>query len=158
MATAERATSDAFRHEALFYAGDDDFVARATPFLREGVRRDEPILVVVSAAKIAMLTESLGEDARRVTFADMAGVGANPARIIPAWREFVASRLPGTSARGIGEPIWAARSAEELVECQRHEALLNVAFAGAESFDLVCPYDTTALPDDVVAEALRSHP
>ena len=35
--------------------------------------------------------------------------------------------------------------ADELVECQRHEALLNLAFAGAEDFWLLCPYDVDAL-------------
>jgi anti-sigma regulatory factor (Ser/Thr protein kinase) len=149
---------DDFRHEALFYAGDEDFVARATPFLREGVERGEPILVVVSAARIAMLRDGLGSDAGGVSFADMAAVGANPARIIPAWRAFVDARPAGVGARGIGEPIWAARTADELVECQRHEALLNLAFAGAASFTLVCPYDTEALHADVVDEALRTHP
>ena len=45
---------------------------------------------MVSAARIARLREELGADAaERVTFADMAEVGINPARIIPAWREFV---------------------------------------------------------------------
>jgi hypothetical protein len=78
--------------------------------------------VVVSAAKIGLLRSALGCDADRVAFADMADVGANPARIIPAWRDFVAGNdLDRRRARGIGEPIWAGRSPAELVECQRHE-------------------------------------
>jgi len=44
------------------------------------------------------------------------------------------------------------------VECQRHEALLNVAFDGAAPMDLVCPYDEHALRDSVLEEAFRSHP
>jgi anti-sigma regulatory factor (Ser/Thr protein kinase) len=60
--------------------------------------------------------------------------------------------------RGIGEPIWADRSPTELVECQCHEALLNVAFAHTPGFHLLCPYDTAQLDDDVIAEAERSHP
>ena len=37
-------------------------------------------------------------------------LGANPARIIPAWQEFVAEHAaPGRRVRGIGEPIWAGR-------------------------------------------------
>jgi anti-sigma regulatory factor (Ser/Thr protein kinase) len=60
--------------------------------------------------------------------------------------------------RGIGEPIFPGHGADELVECRRHESLLNLAFAEADDFWLVCPYDTTALPDDVLAEARRSHP
>jgi hypothetical protein len=33
------------------------------------------------------------------------------------------------SAARIGEPIWAECTPDELVECQRHETLLNLAFA-----------------------------
>ena len=44
--------------------------------------------------------------------------------------------------RGIGEPIWAERSASELSECQLHESLINLAFADADDFRLICPYDT----------------
>ena len=117
------------------------------------------MLVVLGAAKIDLLKEGLGEDASRVRFADMAKVGANPARIIPAWRDFAHEcAAQGRSFRGIGEPIWAERSPDELVECQRHEALLNLAFAGTPDFRLLCPYDTSALGADVVEEAHRSHP
>ena len=89
----------------------------------------------------------------------MAELGANPARIIPAWQEFVDAHADlGRPMRGIGEPIWAERSPTELVECQCHEALLNVAFAAAPDFHLICPYDTEQLDADVIAEAERSHP
>src|SRR5437868_3363988 len=100
----------AFRHEALLYAGEDEFVERNAAFIREGVAADEPVLVVVDAAKIDLLREELGDDADPavVQFADMADVGRNPARIIPAWREFVSQRAGERGAvRGIGEPIWA---------------------------------------------------
>jgi anti-sigma regulatory factor (Ser/Thr protein kinase) len=150
---------DGFRHEALFYEGLDDFVARTTPFIREGVARGEPTLVVVTASKIALLRESLDRDADVVAFADMDRVGANPARIIPAWRAFVSEHGGrGVSLRGVGEPIFPERSAAALTECQRHEALLNVAFATSPSWRLVCPYDGASLPDDVLDEALRTHP
>ena len=38
---------DGFRHEALLYAGDADFMRRVHPFIREGIARDEPAMVVV---------------------------------------------------------------------------------------------------------------
>jgi anti-sigma regulatory factor (Ser/Thr protein kinase) len=89
----------------------------------------------------------------------MAEGGINPARIIPAWREFVdAHSGRGRRLRGIGEPIWAQRSPDEIVECQRHEALLNLAFAGAEDFWLLCPYDVEALDTEVIEKAHHSHP
>ncbi|HEX2086000.1 MAG TPA: sensor histidine kinase [Solirubrobacteraceae bacterium] len=147
-----------FRHEALFYAGTDDFVAQAVPFIRGGVAAGEPVLVAVGADRIARLREELDGDAEHVRFADMAELGANPGRIIPAWRDFVGDDDTARPVRGIGEPIWPGRDGAELAECHRHEALLNLAFAGTPAFWLVCPYDTEALADDVLAEAQRTHP
>ena len=89
------------------YAGEHQLVDGVTAFLRDGIEAEEPTLVVLSNAKIAALTEALGRDAEHIRFADMDAVGANPARIIPAWREFVDAN-PGRRLRGIGEPIWAA--------------------------------------------------
>jgi anti-sigma regulatory factor (Ser/Thr protein kinase) len=149
--------SVAFRHEALMYAGESGFVSGTLPFIRDGLAADEPMLVVVSKDKIDLLRQGLGRDADAVHFADMAGVGNNPARIIPAWYDFV-NENPGRRLRGIGEPIWAGRSSAELIECQRHESLLNVAFAEAPAWWLLCPYDTDSLDPDVIAEARRSHP
>jgi anti-sigma regulatory factor (Ser/Thr protein kinase) len=151
-------TTETFRHEALLYDGEVGFLTGTLPFIRGGVAAGEPVLVVVSAAKIGLLRSALGGDADRVAFADMADVGANPARIIPAWHDFVAAIDGGGSARGIGEPIWAERTPDELVECQRHETLLNLAFAGVPAWTLLCPYDTGALTHDVLEEAERSHP
>jgi anti-sigma regulatory factor (Ser/Thr protein kinase) len=113
--------------------------------------------VVVSSRKIDLLRRQLGAEAAQVTFADMEDVGTNPARIIPAWTDFVEAHR-GRRVRGIGEPVWAGRSPAETVECQRHEELLNVAFGAAVDFSLLCPYDSSTLGADVVAEARRSHP
>lgn len=155
----EAAPVAGFRHEAFFYAGPAEFVDRTSSFIEDSVASREPILVVVSAEKIEQLRERLGGDPDGVRFADMANVGQNPARIIPALREFVAEEaLSGRRFRGIGEPIWAARSASELVECERHEALLNLAFADAPAWWLACPYDTESLAPSVLEDAKRNHP
>jgi anti-sigma regulatory factor (Ser/Thr protein kinase) len=148
-----------FRHEALLYAGDDEFVDWTSAFVREGVEAGEPVLVVVPAAKIEWLRERLNGNADRVCFADMSEVGRNPARLIPTWRKFVDGRGGGAArVRGIGEPIFPGRSPEAVVECQRHESLLNVAFAGSPSWWLLCPYDRDRLDPAVIEEARRSHP
>jgi anti-sigma regulatory factor (Ser/Thr protein kinase) len=146
-----------FRHEALFYAGERDFLRATRRFIRRGAEAGEPTLVVIAQRKIDQLREALdGEVGESVTFVDMAEVGANPGRIIPAWAAFVEANA-GKPLRGIGEPIWPERTATELLECQRHERLLNMAFADASDFHLLCPYDVTRLPLDVLAEAERSH-
>jgi anti-sigma regulatory factor (Ser/Thr protein kinase) len=148
-----------FSHEALMYAGEDGFLEGTVPFIREAVEAGEPVLVMVGAEKIDLLRGRLDGEAERVHFADMGEVGRNPARIIPAWQDFVSANFSaGGSMRGIGEPIWAGRSHAELVECQRHESLLNLAFADAQAFRLLCPYDTAALDSAVIEEARRTHP
>ena len=148
-----------FVHEALLYDGDDEFISATAEFIRQGVDAGEPVLVVVGAAKIARLREELNGAGDAVLFADMAELGANPARIIPAWQQFVEQHLrDDRPVRGIDEPISAERTADELVECQRHEWLLNLAFADAPAWRLLCPYDVSKLADAVIEEALRSHP
>jgi anti-sigma regulatory factor (Ser/Thr protein kinase) len=153
-------TPATFHHEALFYAGDDEFVERCGSFVEEGLEQGEPVLVMVGSRKLELLRAALGERGERVSFADMEIVGRNPARIIPEWSRFVADNASqgGGGMRGIGKPIWSGRKPDELSECQLHESLINLAFASADSFRLICPYDTDALPGDVLEEARRSHP
>ena len=148
--------TETFRHEAVFYAGPEAFLDRVAPFVEEGVDRDEPVMVALEAPKLRALKRRLGAAAERVEFADMGDIGHNPACIIPAWRDFVAGR--SGPMRGVGEPIWPGRTPDELVECQCHEALLNVAFADTAGFHLLCPYDSAHLGREVIEEAERSHP
>jgi anti-sigma regulatory factor (Ser/Thr protein kinase) len=116
-------------------------------------------MAALTAAHIDLLRDALGLDANRVEFLDMAVLGANPARIIPAWRRFTAQHAVGRQPmRGIGEPIWHGRRSVEVAECQLHEALLNMAVDPDTPLWLLCPYDAGALSADVIAEAHRSHP
>lgn len=151
--------SPGFRHEAFLYDGEDEFLAGAVPFIADGLEAREPLLVAVDQRKIDLLRGELRDAAEEVEFTDMRELGRNPARIIPAWREFVrANTRPGQPARGIGEPIWDGRGEDELVECAHHEALLNVAFGEGSDWWLICPYDTGSLAPDVVDTVALSHP
>jgi anti-sigma regulatory factor (Ser/Thr protein kinase) len=150
------ATQQTLGHFALFYRGEDDYVTPITRFLREGLEAGEPTFVAVPAANAAWLRDALGPDASRVRFADMTTIGRNPAWIIPRVREFI-DEHSGHHVRYVGEPIWAARTADELREATRHEALINLAFAGAD-VDILCPYDTARLDPAVIADARQTHP
>jgi anti-sigma regulatory factor (Ser/Thr protein kinase) len=156
---APRLAERALRHDALLYAGDDEFLAGTLPFIRSGVEAGEAVLVAVDRAKLGLLESALGVDAKHVQFADMREIGGNPARLIPVWKHFVDSRrLPRGRIRGIGEPVWAGRSDAELVECRRHESLINLAFAEDAPLSLLCPYDTSSLSREVIEGAHCSHP
>lgn len=146
-----------FRHEALIYADAEEFLGGTVPFLRAGLEAGEPALVAVREARTAQLEGALGADADEVRFADMEGLGRNPARIIPFWRQFV-EECGGRPARGIGEPVWPGREHHEVDECQRHESLLNAAFGGPPGWTLLCPYDGGALDEEVLGRVADSHP
>jgi len=143
----------------LFHAGEREFLEGTLPFIREGRLAGEAVLVAVSGARIALLKDALGEALDGVQFTDMHLLGSNPARIIPAWRQFVEDHASDArTVRGIGEPVWPGRSDAELTECQRHESLLNLAFDDGRAWRLLCPYDLDALSDQVIQAALESHP
>ncbi len=143
----------------MFYDSSERFLAGTVPFVVGALEAGEPALVAVGAEKIELLKGELGGDAERVRFADMEALGHNPARIIPAWQQFVDEHVgAGGRARGIGEPIWPGRTPVEIDECQRHESLLNVAFAGTPAWSLLCPYDIGSLDDEVLEAAAHSHP
>ncbi|MDX6390630.1 MAG: hypothetical protein QOJ73_1693 [Streptosporangiaceae bacterium] len=151
-------TARGYRHEAFLYADTAEFRTGTMSFIRRAIDAGDPILVVVSGAKIDLLRQELQADADHVHFADMADVGDNPARIIAAWLAFVQANAGAAQLWGIGEPIYPERSPTELAECQLHEALLNVAFDAATPFWLLCPYDLEALTADIIDEAQRTHP
>ena len=156
-ANVERVHS--FRHEALFYDGEGEFLDGTLQFIGGALAAGEPALIMLREERSRPLEAALGADAARVHFADMREFGRNPARIIPAWREFLERHAPdGRPVRGVGEPIWPGRSPAELTECQRHESLLNLAFGDGHGWRLLCPYDAGALDDELLRAAWRSHP
>jgi anti-sigma regulatory factor (Ser/Thr protein kinase) len=152
----ERMRHAGFRHEALIYADSEEYLAGTVSFLRAGLEAEAPILVAVGPQQTDLLRQELGPDAERIRFADMWELGRNPAWIIPFWSDFAAENR-GRAIWGIGEPVWAARGPAALEECQRHECLLEVAFAAEPAFSLLCPYDAASLSAEVLEEVSSSH-
>lgn len=59
--------------------------------------------------------------------------------------------------RIIGEVSWSGESPAPMSEWVRYESALNVAFAHQPA-TIMCPYDSRELPEDIVADARRTHP
>jgi anti-sigma regulatory factor (Ser/Thr protein kinase) len=151
--------ADRFQHEAMFYRGDDDFLAALLPYVRDGLDADEAVVVAEPRPRLELLRDALGDDAADVDFLDMAEIGANPARIIPVWRAVLDRHTgEGRRLRGVGEPAFVGRRTAELVECRLHELLVNHAFDDGPGWRLLCPYDQEHLPRAVTQAALRTHP
>ena len=151
---------EAFHHEAFFYASDDQYAARTAAFVQQGLELDEPVMVAVPRHQLELLRKELGRvPTDLVRMEAMEDLGRNPAWIIPAWQDFAQGHVAeGKRARGIGEPIWATRTDDELIECGRHEALINIAFEKAVGFALLCPYDLTSLSPEILRESRHNHP
>ena len=148
-----------FEHEAMFYRGDDGFLAGLVPFIREGLGRDEAVVVAEPRARLGLLRDALGDDAGAVRFLEMEEIGANPARIIGVWADALTEQVAaGRTLRGVGEPAWHGRRDVELIECKLHELLLNRAFDDGPAWRLLCPYDEQHLPRSVCQGALETHP
>ncbi len=116
-------------------------------------------MVALAEPHLSAVRTALGVDAESVQFADMASLGANPARILPAWLRFVEEICGGgRRGRGLGEPVWPGRRPAELAECHLHEALLNVALPPTAPLWLRCPYDAEHLGSAALHEVAAAHP
>jgi anti-sigma regulatory factor (Ser/Thr protein kinase) len=144
------------RHEALLWSGTDELLAGTLPFIEGALASGAPIMVAVPESTWEPIRGALGADSTRVRYVDMASLGANPGRIIPAWLAFLEEH--GRPARGIGESLWAGRREAEAAECHVYEATLNLAVPLRTPLWLLCPYNTGSLDPATVAEARRTHP
>jgi anti-sigma regulatory factor (Ser/Thr protein kinase) len=148
-------------HEALFYRDVDEYVSGIARFLREGFARAEPALLAVPGSHLDVLRSvvslELGADAEQVWFVDMAEVGRNPGRIIPAVLYAFVQAHPECRVRIVGEPIWPGRSAAEYRAALQHEALINIALADRQ-VTILCPYDRHGLDHVALAQARQTHP
>jgi anti-sigma regulatory factor (Ser/Thr protein kinase) len=156
MAGAENGVSR-LRHIALLYTDAAEYFSTLSAFVLAGVAAGENVMVAIPEPKAAQLHRLLPPaDASSVTFADMAELGRNPARIMPAIEAFL-GQPAGRPARYVGEPIWPGRTGAEIGEATLHEALINSALRGS-NVTVLCPYDVTDLPAQVVADARSTHP
>lgn len=150
------AIGDGASHLAFFYRSQRDYLAQIEAFAGAGSANGDAVFIAVPGDKGRLLRDHLGGHTPSPRYADMAQLGRNPARIIPELQDFIDAH-PGQRVRYVGEPIWPGRSAAELREAARHEALINLAFRGT-AVTILCPYDAAALPPPVVREAGYTHP
>ena len=148
-----------FRHEALFYAGEREFLAGALGSSATGWTRR-------ADARRGRRAQDHRLRAKRST--------ATPtASISPTWPRWASTRpdhprvarlrrrAPAAAAAGCAGS--ASRSARRAAPPSSPSATatsrcLNLAFAEDPAFWLLCPYDTEALDPAVVEEARRTHP
>ena len=73
-----------FRHLALLYHGHGEYLSVLRAFIQACAARGDVVFVAVPRRKALLVRQELGDDPAPATLADMAELGRNPARIIPA--------------------------------------------------------------------------
>lgn len=144
-------------HAAVFYRGEDDFLAAVVPFVLDGVEAGDKVLVALPTRNLALLREALGGNAEHVDLADMTDAGRNPARAFAMLETSLRAAPPDVTVRVVGEPVWPGRNPDEYLACLENEALVNSAWADGRVATL-CPYDAAHLSEEVLADARRTHP
>ena len=72
------------RHQALLYRGHSEYLSAVRAFVQACAARGDAVFVAVPERKAQLVRQELGADSAHMTLADMADLGRNPARIIPA--------------------------------------------------------------------------
>ena len=144
-----------FRHAALLYVRAGELAAGVADFVEAAARSGDPVLVVCAGPSWDLLRPRLDGRGELVTWADMHDVGLNPGRLIDRIHLFC-SQHRGRVTWCVQEPAWPARTAEELREVIRHEALVNLALADMR-VSVLCPYDLR-LGDELITSVKHTHP
>jgi anti-sigma regulatory factor (Ser/Thr protein kinase) len=142
-------------HAALFYRDRAEYRTQILRFAREGLAGGEAVLIALPGEQADEIGSGLSGEPGELLCVDLTDVGRNPARIIPELRAFI-DKHPGQPVRMAGEPIWPGRSAAEVCEGIRHEALTNLAFQQAP-LSIMCAYDVNRHAPSVIAAARHTH-
>ncbi len=145
-------------HDAMFYRSEDEFVRTLAPFLREGMHQGEAAVAVTTARNIGALRDELGAEAASVRFVDAEEWYLRPPSTIAGY-DRVLGELTAQGAprvRVIGEVQFGA-TVDEHVTWTRYEAAINRSFQWSPAW-IVCPYDTTTLPQPILEHARNTHP
>ena len=145
-------------HEAFIYCSADEYVCGVLPFLREGVDAGESVVAVTTPRLAELLRHALGSDAPAVAFVDPADVYERPGKALLAWLETFddAVRRGTPRVRGVGDALGVDPAVGHR-RWMRYESLMNRAFADRPAW-VLCTYDASVLPPEVIAQARLTHP
>ena len=146
-----------FLHQGCIYGSEAEFLAMAVPFVQDGLRRGEPVLVATTSANLELLHDAMGEEADEVDYAESAYFGRRPPQRATAIHRYWTRHQPAGPVRILAEPVWTGRSRREVAAWQRMEAALNVVLADTNIW-LICPYDKRIVEAAIIEDARRTHP
>jgi anti-sigma regulatory factor (Ser/Thr protein kinase) len=152
-----RHRADGFRHNALVYGSQDEYLARAVPFLKEGIEAGEGAVVAHTKPGLAMMREALGPDAEHVRFVDVSSAYTRPARTLAAYHEVWARQLQQTpTLRAVADVQFGSDPAEWDL-WMGYEAVFNRSFVHLPAW-VICSYNADGTPDAIIEGVWQTHP
>lgn len=105
----EVAAHGGLSHLAFFYRDQAEYLAHIQAFANDGLANAEPVFVAVPGDKARLVRGELGGESGQVSYGDMAELGRNPGRLIPAVRAFAEAHRAGESGTSASRSGPAAR-------------------------------------------------
>ncbi|MDX6425584.1 MAG: hypothetical protein QOD52_989 [Gaiellaceae bacterium] len=157
---ADRSHGRGCRHEALVYSSPDELTAGALPFLQQGLVSDDHLLVILREAGRTVLQQALGEDAARVTFADVDEWYQSPEHAFERYTDYLDDQIERGvhRVRVVAEVLWPESfETADVARWKRYEAQISGAMASVP-VSFICGYDARELPPEIIMDAQRTHP
>jgi anti-sigma regulatory factor (Ser/Thr protein kinase) len=152
-----RANSTALRHNALVYESQDDYVACAVPFLKEGIEAGEGAVVAHTKPGLAVMREALGPDGAHVTFVDVSSAYTRPARTLAAYHKVFAEQLRRAPSLRVVADVQFGLDPGEWDLWTAYEAVFNLSFGHLPAW-ILCSYTLSGTPDPILEGVWQTHP
>ena len=147
-----------FRHRALLARSPAERDEAVAGFVAEGLDAGDALLLAVDESGRRRLRAHLGPRVDEATVLEPEALYTFPAWALARLRrEIDVWTVGGTTLRVVAEPRWWERPTDEWEGWISVDAAANTAF-GAAPVELLCSYDETAAPPEVVEAARHTHP
>lgn len=145
-----------FAHQAVFYDSDDHLLSAVVPFVREGLDRDDAVVLNLEPTVTDLLPDEIRHH-HRVRIGDTSAY-SRPAATLNTYQQLVRESVAKGSAglRCVGS-VDFSREDRSWQGWLRYESLINHVFA-SDRLRGLCPYDLRRIPAQVTEGLRRSHP
>jgi anti-sigma regulatory factor (Ser/Thr protein kinase) len=149
------------RHRALLAGSPDDLDEASAAFVSEGLEAGTGLLLAMDEGRRSRLGARVGPAMDDAAFLEPSRLYASPAWTLARLRREIEGRTAGGEPlRILAAPDWFGRPSAEREVWMSADAVANVAFttSAAAPVELVCAYDVSSAPADVVDAVHQTHP
>ena len=157
MTASASAGQDDALHAAAFYDSAESLRTRAVPYLREGLKRAESVVVVTSNGVEQVLKSALGGDAERVHWQAVEVSYRRLGAMFEGFRQFLADQRAAGAAMRLLTQSGGDGGPDRLAAYLRFEAMANEVYR-PYGYQWACLYDKDAHPPEILRQVREVHP